>query len=220
MITVAQCRAARGLLDWTQQDLADASGLSKTAINNFEKSHSDIKAESLRAIRMAFESADIEFMTDGLHKRNETSRVLKGPAAFDELFNDIFETLKVSGGEILMTCTDDSVNSRISPAKISEHLIRMKNSNIALRAICYENALPQLSRLNAQCRCLGGDKANAGIMMMIYGHKVALELWNNAMIVILSSSDAAKAEALRFEHLWSRAKNPDASIKGGSTTNA
>ena len=34
MITIEQCRAARGLLGWTQQDIADASGLSKTAINN------------------------------------------------------------------------------------------------------------------------------------------------------------------------------------------
>ena len=42
MITIGQCRAARGLLDWTQQDLAEACGLSKTAINNFEKGHSDI----------------------------------------------------------------------------------------------------------------------------------------------------------------------------------
>ena len=70
MVTIEQCRGARGILGWTQQDLADASGLSKTAINNFEKQHSDIKAESLRAIRLAFESANIEFIgSEGVSKK-------------------------------------------------------------------------------------------------------------------------------------------------------
>ena len=79
MLTIEQCRGARGLIGWTQQDLADASGLSKTAINNFEKRHSDIKAESLKAIRMAFESMDIEFLEqNGVRRKSENARLLKG----------------------------------------------------------------------------------------------------------------------------------------------
>ncbi len=94
MITIEQCRAARGLLDWTQQDLSDASGLSKTAINNFEKGHSDIKNESLRAIRMAFESAEVEFLDNGVRRRSETARILKGPNAWDHLLDDIRDSVK------------------------------------------------------------------------------------------------------------------------------
>ena len=101
MITIEQCRAARGLLDWTQQDLSEASGLSKTAINNFEKGHSDIKNESLRAIRMAFESADIEFLENGVRRRSDTVRILKGPKAQADLVDDINDTLKSAGGRVL-----------------------------------------------------------------------------------------------------------------------
>lgn len=62
MITIEQCRAARGLLGWTQADLAQASGLSKTAINNFEMGRGDVKQTSLEAMRHAFEREQIEFI--------------------------------------------------------------------------------------------------------------------------------------------------------------
>jgi transcriptional regulator with XRE-family HTH domain len=106
MITIEQCRAARGLLDWTQQDLSDASGLSKTAINNFEKGHSDIKYESLRAVRMAFESADVEFVDQGVRRRDETARILKGPNAWDMLLDDIRDTVKNAPGIVLAAGPD------------------------------------------------------------------------------------------------------------------
>ena len=94
MLTIEQCRAARGMLGWTQQDLADASGLSKTAINNFEKGHSDIKTESLRAIRMAFESLDLEFIgQEGLRKKKDNIRILKGETALESLADDIEKTI-------------------------------------------------------------------------------------------------------------------------------
>jgi DNA-binding XRE family transcriptional regulator len=36
MITSAQCRAARGLLDWTQQHLADQAGVGIVTVRQFE----------------------------------------------------------------------------------------------------------------------------------------------------------------------------------------
>jgi transcriptional regulator with XRE-family HTH domain len=201
MITIAQCRAARGLLDWTQQDLAEASGLSKTAINNFEKGHSDIKAESLKAIRLAFEGADVEFMPDGVRKVNETTRIIRGPTAFNEMLNDVFEALK-GGGEALIIWADDHL-AQISSERFSEHLARMQDLGITARVISRESAPPLPARF-AETRLLEPGAAKPG-MMVIYGSRVALELWNNSMIVILNSPDAARAEKARFVNLWNAA---------------
>ena len=35
-LSPAQCRAARGLLDWSQEQLAQASGLSRSTVRDFE----------------------------------------------------------------------------------------------------------------------------------------------------------------------------------------
>jgi transcriptional regulator with XRE-family HTH domain len=61
-ISPAQCRAARGLLDWSQQDLADASGVGNTTICNFEGGHSSPQQAKLDALRRAFERAGVIFV--------------------------------------------------------------------------------------------------------------------------------------------------------------
>jgi transcriptional regulator with XRE-family HTH domain len=57
-----QCRAGRGLLDWTQADLADAAGVGLSTIKNFEGERRVTTAANLAAIRKALEDAGVEFI--------------------------------------------------------------------------------------------------------------------------------------------------------------
>jgi len=66
MIDAAQIRAARGLLNWTQGDLAGRAGLSLGSIKKVETDKTDPRASTLRAIQSAFEAAGIVFVTDGV----------------------------------------------------------------------------------------------------------------------------------------------------------
>jgi transcriptional regulator with XRE-family HTH domain len=62
MITPAQCRAARALLDWTQENLAKESKVSKRTILHFEKASGRQPLRiSLDAIQRALEAAGVEF---------------------------------------------------------------------------------------------------------------------------------------------------------------
>ena len=63
-MTPAQCRAARGLLNWTQSDLADRAGVAATTVRNFENGAS-IQRASLAVISGALETAGVEFIADG-----------------------------------------------------------------------------------------------------------------------------------------------------------
>lgn len=64
-LTPATCRAARALIDWTQEDLAQAAGLCRSTIREFEKGHHDLQRASARAIMDAFESAGVEILPPG-----------------------------------------------------------------------------------------------------------------------------------------------------------
>jgi transcriptional regulator with XRE-family HTH domain len=64
-IQPAQCRAARGLLDWTQSDLAEAAQLAFQTIRNFERSRHQTSRSTLAAIRRAFEDAGVKFIEAG-----------------------------------------------------------------------------------------------------------------------------------------------------------
>ena len=65
MLTAAQMRAGRGLLGWSQRDLASHSGLPLSIIKNIERGASDPRASTLMAIEKAFIAAKIILLEPG-----------------------------------------------------------------------------------------------------------------------------------------------------------
>ncbi len=63
-MNTAQCRAGRGLLNWSQDRLAEAAGVSVTALRNFERGATQPMRANLAAIRAALESAGVEFIAE------------------------------------------------------------------------------------------------------------------------------------------------------------
>lgn len=64
-LTPAQSRAARGLLDWSQTQLAKNSNLSESTVRDFEKGRRQPSINNLAAIERALESAGVTFLADG-----------------------------------------------------------------------------------------------------------------------------------------------------------
>jgi len=65
MITSAQCRAARGLLDWTQQELADQAGVGVVTVRQFEAGDVPPRRSTLQVIQQAFELAGVALIEGG-----------------------------------------------------------------------------------------------------------------------------------------------------------
>jgi transcriptional regulator with XRE-family HTH domain len=64
LMTPSQCRGARGLLDWNQDQLALASRVSVVTVRNFENEKSTPQRATLDVIQRAFEAAGIEFIPE------------------------------------------------------------------------------------------------------------------------------------------------------------
>lgn len=64
MITPAQCRAARALLDWSQQQLAEAAKVGNATIRNFEGGKSSPQNATLTVLRSALEAAGVELIAE------------------------------------------------------------------------------------------------------------------------------------------------------------
>jgi transcriptional regulator with XRE-family HTH domain len=60
----AQCRAARGLLDWSQQQLADAARVGVVTVRQFEGGASQPRNATLDVLQRALESAGVEFIAE------------------------------------------------------------------------------------------------------------------------------------------------------------
>jgi len=65
MMIPAQCRAARALLNWSQDDLVRHSGITKKTIADFERGATTPRSRTMKEIERALIDAGIEFLNDG-----------------------------------------------------------------------------------------------------------------------------------------------------------
>ncbi|QDM28158.1 transcriptional regulator [Tardiphaga sp. vice304] len=64
MISPAQCRAARGLLDWSQQVLAAAAGVGVVTIRQLEGQNQQPRRATLAVVQAALEKAGVQFIDE------------------------------------------------------------------------------------------------------------------------------------------------------------
>lgn len=84
-ITASQCRAGRALLNWSQEDLADAAAVGSAVVAAFEDGREQPQAEGLKALVEALQRGGVSFIDD-----NQTSaaggpgvRLLRSPGEID-----------------------------------------------------------------------------------------------------------------------------------------
>jgi transcriptional regulator with XRE-family HTH domain len=79
MITPAQCRAARALLEWSQQDLATYAAVGIVTVHQLEAGLSQPRRATLDVIRRALEAGGVEFIDENGGGPGVRLRRPKGP---------------------------------------------------------------------------------------------------------------------------------------------
>jgi transcriptional regulator with XRE-family HTH domain len=64
MLTPAQCRAARGLIDWSQMELAQRAGVGIVTIRQLEAGVHAPRRATLDVVCRALEAAGVEFIAE------------------------------------------------------------------------------------------------------------------------------------------------------------
>jgi transcriptional regulator with XRE-family HTH domain len=125
MIEPRQIRAARALLNWSQSNLADASGVAVSSIKNIENNLTVARKDTIEDIRNALERAGVEFTLDGgvrPHKPEVT--ILTGREGFKKFFDVVYEEIK-DGGEIYGSGVDEAQVGRATGGYGQVHIDRV-----------------------------------------------------------------------------------------------
>jgi transcriptional regulator with XRE-family HTH domain len=108
MITGAQVRGARGILDWSADVLAEKTGLSVDTIRNIEKGRVQGHNTSLEKIVQVFGNSGLEFIENqGVRFKPTGVTIYDGVAAFEDFHDFLYQHLKQNGGDVCLSIYDE-----------------------------------------------------------------------------------------------------------------
>ena len=65
IINYKQCKAARMLLDWNQEELCKRAGITKSTIGDFERGARNLRIETMQKVVTVLENEGIRFEGEG-----------------------------------------------------------------------------------------------------------------------------------------------------------
>lgn len=207
-----QIRAARGLLNLSQKELAGEAGLSLNSLNNIERGVAHPRDESLKAIKKALEKHGIEFLEgDGVRRRGEKFNIktLEGDNLIGKLYREILK--RVATGkckEVLYMGIDNDRMELIDHDDYQKYKTfedELIAHDVGERLIFKDKDTNFLSRRNVY-RWVE-ERLFGTVPIMIFGDRMAILLWGPPKrIVILQNASLAETFTHQFDAIWEMGK--------------
>jgi transcriptional regulator with XRE-family HTH domain len=194
MMTIHQLKAARALLDWTQQDLARASGMHLNVINNIERGTTNPRQKTIEKLKKALEDQGIVFIgTRGIELVRQAIAVKKieGASFIKLLIEDILTT---KTPEVLSILGDMKPYDAFGTQGFKKRIITQAKPGF-------------YPRNPEQFRVLEHHTFN-GTDTMMYGDSTAFIDTAAQEIMILQGKTVAQSQRAIFETLWTAGTMP------------
>ena len=205
-ITTAQIRGARGILNWSQQDLAQRTGISATSIGAIENGQTTPRASTLDTIRSTFERNGIEFLgLQGVRERDNNIQTYEGTKGIQSFFDDVYETTKETGYEI---CLFNGVPKQLiywlGEDFYNTHRIRMGSlKNYQFKIIIEEGDEQFIATGFAEYRWFPKNRFNERTLYC-YGDKLAFINFSkdNVRVLVMHQAEIASSFRELFNIAW------------------
>lgn len=209
MVHARQIKAARALLDWSQDDLALATGLSVTTVRNLESGDMSPRSATANVIRQAIENAGLEFIEpEGVRRRTDEVKIYQGLNSCDEFFDDMLQTVREKSGEIVSIFkSPEAWMQSCSITRGNFERLQRLSEITKIKCLLSEVLAPSILIPSLQFRTI--SKQHIGpVSFFVYGdkHTVVLEEGSSTFrFVVFNSSSMAQAYRNYFFSLWDNA---------------
>ncbi len=207
MITLLQIKAARALLEWKQETLAQKAGLSLPSINNLERGLYSPRQDTLEAIKTALENAGVEFL-DGsgvrLAQQEYAYQTFEGKNFIADLDEDIMNVLQGPEDEIIGVL--DNERHWITYASVTNPLyIEARKKRGWKERFIVSNKAGFMISPPESYRTI--DPSIMGpLTYEIYGDRLALIMWESMRVTLIKNISIATGFKLQFDALWNFGK--------------
>jgi len=219
-ISSKQVKAARALLDWSQEELAQRSRLSVATIRKLEAGNISPRGKTNDSLRQAFENAGLDFLdSNGLREKPEDITVYHGKEGTAAFFDDVYQTVKGPGGEIVVVCISEEPFAEALDDYLEFHVSRMLSlkHKVSVKCIITENYI--YTPASSYCEYRSISKAYVdSVPFYVYGDNYAIFLFDAdpmPKIIVHHSALLAKAYRRQFHSMWDKAAVLDGPEKKG-----
>ncbi len=203
MITIEQIRAARGLLNISQQQLAKKTGFSFATLNKIERGIVKPRMHTLQIIRHAFEMEGIEFIgSSGLQRREELFEFkrFEGEDIGAFTIEDIRKVL-FPPHEILSVGADESLFRKHSKQASNDFIDHIRRHKVKSRTILAAGA-GHFSLDPVHYRYIAKDMIGP-IYWFTYADRFVIVNWKRpAFALWIRNQSIAETYQRQFEALW------------------
>lgn len=213
MFSPRQIRAARALINWSQSDLAEHSGLARPTIANLEAGNQEPGWPTLQKIETAFDLAGVEFTAnEGVRKKSNETLIFRGTDEFKKFFDFVYEYAKEYGGPIYLNNVQNHVFEQWYPGFFeSDYVINMTaiKDQIDFRMMTREgNTRFPLKDKYATYRWLP-EKKFTGLPFEVFGDYLAVFfLTEEPVVFVFKNKETADMYRAIFLHQWDKAIVP------------
>lgn len=208
LITSRQIRAARGLIGWSQQKLADAAQISRSTIAAIEGDAGNTTADMLTKIRAVMEGEQVEFTTqEGVRMRETTIHYDNNPGANRRLLKDVYnvarEYLEKEGVNdiLIFGVREEDAEHSVGDEYLEQHIASLSAAGIEEKILCPPDTKLFFAPKDWYRKL--PDLKQSLIPVMVYGEKIAVITWKpKETIVVVDSKPMADAFRLMFQHIW------------------
>ncbi len=210
-IKARQIKAARALLDWSQDDLATSSGLSVATIRKLETGFVSPRGKTMTSVRRTLEDAGLDFIEpDGVRRKPEDVIVYQGPDGLMSFLDDVYDTMKKKGGEIVTLYDSEKPFSTVlAPQDDKTHLLRMESLKDRIDFKCILKEPTDSYDCTGYCtyRHLSKQYVNS-VPFYVYADRFASILFDAdpaPKIIVIKSAQMAEAYRQQFRSMWDKA---------------
>lgn len=183
-------RGARGILGWSQPEVAEKTGLSLQAVRNAEEGV-EVKQSTKNSLTLLYLSQGFEFTTEGISKSNVSSYLL---ASYNDLLNDVIKTIQ-PGEEVLKHCVDDRRSDDATIKKVKEmHEAGFKERLTIAEDNDYIAGNPE------DYRKIPKDFFAESEVTVIYADKIAFFV--QSQVLVIRSEYLSRIFRKQFEYWW------------------
>ena len=213
-ISPRQIKAARALLDWSQDDLSEKCGISSQSIRSIEKEQTQPKQATLETIAHILDKAGVQVLpNDGVSIKGINTYRYYGTDGFRTFFDEVYEVAKNEGGDIVLYNTNPEKWRDLHGEEwMQTHIKRMDEckDNFTFRATVQEDTSLYVGSRYGQYRWIP-EKYYYEQSFYVYGDRLALLDFSDKTINIMVIKSKSFSDSFRniFNVVWETvAKEP------------